>query len=70
MTATASRHDTIDVRTGFTDHLAHAGGKVNRPAEPKRNLLYVIIAEATNMGLGAMAESCGVPYDVLARTAE
>jgi hypothetical protein len=30
----------------------------------------VIIAEATNMGLGAMAESCGVPYDVLAWTAE
>jgi TnpA family transposase len=30
----------------------------------------VIIAEATNMGLSAMAESCGVPYDVLAWTAE
>ena len=30
----------------------------------------MIIAEATNMGLGAMAESCGVPYDVLAWTAE
>ncbi len=60
----------IDARTGFTDHLVHAGGKVTRPAELKRNLLYVIIAEATNMGLGAMAESCGVPYDVLAWTAE
>ncbi|WP_349877130.1 Tn3 family transposase [Micromonospora sp. HUAS YX12] len=60
----------VDARTGFTDHLVHAGGKVNRPAELKRNLLYVIIAEATNMGLGAMAESCGVPYDVLAWTAE
>jgi len=60
----------IDARTGFTGHLVHAGGKVSRPAELKRNLLYVIIAEATNMGLGAMAESCGVPYDVLAWTAE
>ena len=60
----------IDARTGFTDHLVHAGGKVTRPAELKRNLMYVIIAEATNMGLGAMAESCGVPYDVLAWTAE
>jgi TnpA family transposase len=60
----------IDARTGFTDHLVHAGGKVNRPADLKRNLLYVIIAEATNMGLSAMAESCGVPYDVLAWTAE
>jgi TnpA family transposase len=60
----------IDARTGFTGHLTHAGGKANRPAELKRNLLCVIIAEATNMGLGAMAESCGVPYDVLAWTAE
>ena len=60
----------VDARTGFTDHLVHAGGKVARPPELKRNLLYVIIAEATNMGLGAMAESCGVPYDVLAWTAE
>jgi TnpA family transposase len=60
----------VDARTGFTDHLVHAGGKVARPAELKRNLMYVIIAEATNMGLTAMAESCGVPYDVLAWTAE
>jgi TnpA family transposase len=43
---------------------------LSRPAELKRNLIYVIIAEATNMGLTAMAESCGVPYDVLAWTAE
>nr|WP_255508860.1 transposase [Micromonospora sp. A202] len=43
---------------------------MNRPAELKRNLMYVIIAEATNMGLTAMSESCGVPYDVLAWTAE
>jgi TnpA family transposase len=60
----------VDARTGFSDHLVHAGGKVNRPAELKRNLMYVIIAEATNMGLTAMAESSGVPYDVLAWTAE
>ncbi|MCW2876503.1 MAG: transposase Tn3 family protein [Sphaerisporangium sp.] len=36
----------VDARTGFTDHLVHAGGKVNRPPELKRNLMYVIIAEA------------------------
>ncbi|MCN0150779.1 Tn3 family transposase [Salinispora arenicola] len=60
----------VDARIGFTDHLVHAGGKVNRPAELKRNLLYVLIAEATNMGLSAMADSCGVPYDMLAWTAE
>lgn len=60
----------VDARTGFTDHLVHAGGKVNRPTELKRNLLYVLIAEATNMGLSAMADSCGVSYDMLAWTAE
>jgi hypothetical protein len=60
----------IGARTGFTGHLVHAGGKAVRPAELKRNLLYVIIAEATSMGPGAMAESCGVPHDVLAWTAE
>jgi len=60
----------VDARTGFLDHLVHAAGKVTRSPELKRNLLYVIIAEATNMGLTAMAESCGVPYDVLAWTAE
>ncbi|MGH3530157.1 MAG: Tn3 family transposase, partial [Pseudonocardiaceae bacterium] len=60
----------VDARTGFTDHLVHAGGKVARPPELKRNLLYVIIAEATNMDLGEMAASVGVSYDVLAWTAE
>jgi hypothetical protein len=60
----------IDARTGFTDHLVHAGGKVSRPPDLKRNLMYVIIAEATNMGPAVMAESSGVSYDVLAWTAE
>ncbi|XLD92355.1 Tn3 family transposase [Polymorphospora sp. A560] len=53
-----------------TEWLLHAGGKVSRPAELERNLLYVIIAEATNMGLSAVAELCGVSYDVLAWTCE
>jgi len=60
----------IDARTGFTDRLTHAGGKASRPPDLRRNLLHVIIAEATNMGLTAMAESCGVSYDTLAWTAE
>ena len=47
-----------------------AGGKVARPGELMRNLIYVIIAEAANMGLSAMAESYGVPYDVLTWTPE
>lgn len=60
----------LDARTGFTGHLVHAGAKVARSPELKRNLIYVLIAEATNMGLAAMAESAGVSYDVLAWTAE
>jgi Tn3 transposase DDE domain-containing protein len=60
----------IDARTAFTGHLVHAGGKVNRPPELKRNLLYVIIAEATNMGLAEMAAATGISYDALAWTAE
>ena len=60
----------IDARTGFTDHLVHAGGKVSRSPELKRNLIYVIIAEATNMDLAEMAASPGVSYDVLTWTAE
>ncbi|MGH3289083.1 MAG: Tn3 family transposase, partial [Streptosporangiaceae bacterium] len=41
-----------------------------RPPDLRRNLLYVLIAEATSMGLSAMSESCGVSYDTLAWTAE
>jgi hypothetical protein len=50
----------IDARAGFTDLLTHAGGMATRPPDLRRNLLYVLIAEATNMDLSAMAESCGV----------
>jgi hypothetical protein len=60
----------VDARTGMLDAFTHAAGKVTRAPELKRNLIYILIAEATNMGLSAMAESCGVPYDVLAWTAE
>ncbi len=60
----------IDARTGFTDLLTHAGGMATRPPDLRRNLLYVLIAEATNMGLSAMSESCGASYDTLAWTAE
>ena len=44
----------IDARTGFIDQLTHAGGRATRPPELRRNLLYVIIAEATNMGLSCV----------------
>lgn len=60
----------VDARTGFTDHLIHTEGQVPRPAELKRNLFHVSITDSTNTGLEAMAESRGMPYDVLAWTAE
>jgi hypothetical protein len=43
-----------------------------RYADPstKRNVLAVLTAGATNLGLARMAEACGVPYDLLAWTAE
>ena len=60
----------VDARTGFTGQLVHAGGKVTRSPELTRNLLYVLIAEATNLALTEMAASAGVSYDALAWTAE
>ena len=61
----------LDARTGFLDCFTHAGGpKLAKSAEPKRNILAVLIAMATNLGLARMAEACGVSYDVLAWTPE
>ena len=40
----------VDARTGFADHLAHARGKVARPAELKRN------SEAILRGVDTAAE--------------
>ena len=60
----------VDARTGFTDHLVHAGGQVTRSAEPKRHLPYVIIADATSMGLGEMTASAEISDEALAWTAE
>ncbi|MDQ6748564.1 MAG: transposase, partial [Candidatus Dormibacteraeota bacterium] len=36
----------------------------------KRNILAVLIALATNLGLARMSEACGISYDVLAWTME
>ncbi|MGW0486253.1 Tn3 family transposase [Nonomuraea sp. NPDC003214] len=55
----------------FVDCFTHAGGrKQARPADLKRNILSVLIANATNLGLSRMAEACGIPYDVLRWTQE
>jgi TnpA family transposase len=60
----------LDARTGFLDCFTHAGGARARSPELKRNLLAVLISQATNLGLVRMAEASGIPYDVLAWTAE
>jgi len=60
----------LDGRTGFLDCFTHAGGKQTRTAEVKRNLIAVLISHSTNLGLTRMADACGIPYDILAWTAE
>jgi TnpA family transposase len=60
----------LDRRTGFLDCITRAGGKQSRSPELKRNLLAVLIANATNLGLVRMAEACGISYDILAWTQE
>ncbi len=60
----------LDRRTGFTDQLIHASGKQARSPQLTRNLIACLVAFATNMGLTAMADASGIPYDTLAWTAE
>ena len=60
----------LDARTGFLDCFTHAGGATPRSRELKRNLLGVIISQATNLGLSRMADATGIGYDTLAWTAE
>lgn len=60
----------MDKRTGFLDCFTHAGGKQARSPELKRNLIAVLLAHSTNLGLTRMADACGISYDILAWTAE
>ncbi|GAA3474824.1 Tn3 family transposase [Nonomuraea roseola] len=59
----------LDARTSFLACFTHAGGrKSTLSVETKRNILAVLIAGATNLGLTRMSEACGVSYDTLAWT--
>jgi len=60
----------LDRRTGFLDCFTHAGGAKPRSPELKRNLIAVLIAQATNLGLARTADACGIGYDTLAWTQE
>jgi TnpA family transposase len=60
----------MDQRTGFLDCFTHAGGKRAHSPELKRNLIAVLLAHATNLGLTRMADACGISYDILAWTSE
>src|SRR5260370_22735455 len=46
----------VDRWIGFTHHFSHL--KTNEPARDPSLLLTAILADATNLGLGKMAESC------------
>src|SRR6266581_1418001 len=61
----------LDARTNFLACFTHAGGrKSTQSVELKSNILAVLIAGATNLGLTRMSEACGVSYDTLAWTQE
>jgi hypothetical protein len=60
----------LDRRTGFLDCFTHAGGATPRSRELKRNLIAVLIAQSTNLGLSRTADACGISYDTLAWTQE
>lgn len=61
----------LDARTNFLACFTHAGGRKSaQSVELKRNILAVLIAGATNLGLTRMSEACGVSYDTLAWTQE
>jgi hypothetical protein len=55
---TASVLIELDRRTGFLDCFTHAGGAPRSP-ELKRNLIAVLIAQATNLGLARTADARG-----------
>lgn len=58
----------LDRRTGYLDCFTHAGGQATRTPELKRNLIAVLLAHSTNLGLTRMAEACGISYDILSWT--
>lgn len=60
----------LDKRTGYLDCFTHATGKQTRTPELKRNLIAVLLAYSTNLGLTLMAEASGISYDILAWTSE
>lgn len=60
----------LDKRTGYLDCFTHAGGQATRTPELKRNLIAVLLAHSTNLGLTRMAEACGISYDILSWTDE
>jgi TnpA family transposase len=60
----------LDRQTGFLDCFTHAGSAQPRSRELKRNLIAVLIANATNMGLARMSDATGIAYDTLAWTQE
>ncbi|MGW9597164.1 Tn3 family transposase [Streptomyces chartreusis] len=61
----------LDARTNFLACFTHVGSrKSTQSVELKCNILAVLIAGATNLGMTRMAEACGISYGSLAWTQE
>ncbi|HJP80212.1 MAG TPA: Tn3 family transposase [Pseudonocardiaceae bacterium] len=60
----------VDRWTGFSDRLVHASGKTARDNRLRQQLYAAILAQACNFGTTAMAEACGLTYDILAWTGQ
>ncbi|MGF6884275.1 TnpA family transposase [Nocardia sp. GAS34] len=60
----------LDKRTHYLNCFTHRGGQGTRSPELKRNLIAVLLAHSTNLGLTRMAEACGITYDILSWTNE
>ena len=60
----------LDGAPGSWTASARARRGETRSPELKRNLIAVLIAQATNLGLARTADACGIAYDTLAWTQE
>lgn len=60
----------LDGRIGLLDCFTHTGGKQARSPELERNLIAVLLAHATNLGMSRMTDACGISVEVLPWTSE
>jgi len=59
----------VDRRTGFMDAFEHVLGRYRKSAPSKPAIIASLMAYATNIGLGRMADICNLSYQELSTTA-